>query len=251
MRRLLPTISIAAVLAGAGLATGTAAGPHPGARDARARLIACHAAPARADRYLVVEGTMRSLQSNDTMQLRFDLFRKRGSSSFARVDGPGLGVWNKASAGVARYKFRTKIENLPAPGRYRVTVRYRWLSSGKRFASTARLTPVCVQPDQRPDLRIAGVTATKGTSKQTATYHVTVRNTGRNAAGPFGVALTVDGTTQPTDPVAGLAAGARRIVDIVAPRCASGGSLAVSVDPDNTVDESDETNNQRSIACPV
>jgi subtilase family serine protease len=37
----------------------------------------------------------------------------------------------------------------------------------------------------------------------------------------------------------------------LAPRCAAGGTLAASVDPDNTVDESDETNNQRSIACPA
>jgi hypothetical protein len=247
----VPTIAIVAVLGAAGMIAAAVAAPHPGPRDARAKLVACHVAPAQADRYLTVEGAMRSLQSGDTMQLRFELFRKQPPGGFKRVSGPGLGVWNTASTGVARYKFRKRIENLPAPGRYRVAVRYRWLSAGKPFARTARLTPVCVQPDQRPDLRIANVTATSGTSRQTATYHLTVRNAGRTAAGPFGLALTVDGAAQPTVAVPELAAGAKRVVDVVAPRCASGGTLAASVDPDNTVDESDETNNQRAIACPA
>jgi subtilase family serine protease len=116
-------------------------------------------------------------------------------------------------------------------------------------ATARRLTLACVQPDPRPDLRVRSVDVIPGEDPGSRTYLVTVRNAGRSPAADFDVVLAVDGAPRPPVTVAGLAAGAAKTVSIAGPRCGVGGSLLVTVDPDDRVDESLEGNDQRTFPC--
>jgi hypothetical protein len=220
--------------------------------EPRATLVACHFDVAQPSRFAVFGGSMTSMRhGDDRMQMRFDVYRRPpGSTRFARIQAPGLGVWNKASAGVLRYRFKQRVENLPAPGSYRAVVSFRWLSAqGKVFLRTKRTTPSCVQPDPRPDLRAPRITALRLGAGEWR-YDVVVRNDGRSAASDFDVVLTVGDQAQPASTVIGLAAGARRTVSFTAPRCTAGSQVRVDVDPDDRVAEADETNNTLTVDCP-
>jgi hypothetical protein len=245
LRRLaIALVGLAALPAAAGAAV---------PRDAaRVRLVACHTGSTPAARYLTADAVMRSLSAGDRMQLRFDLQRRDGTSRFVRVAGPGLGTWNTANRGVARFRFRKTIANLPVGWGYRVVVHYRWLDSGGDvLARAVRYTAACWQPDPRPDLWPSALLAGgPGPAPGSRTYLVVVRNTGRSAAADFGVQLTVGGAAQPPVTVPGLAAGGSQRVTIVAPRCSLGETVRVAVDPDDRVDESHEGNDVRRFPCP-
>jgi hypothetical protein len=240
-------LTVLATLAVAAPAVAAAATAPPDA--ARVRLVACHTGADPTARALTVDASMRALAGATRMQLRFDLYRQRAGRLLA-VGGPGLGTWNGATPGVARLRFRKTIANLPAPGVYRVLVRYRWLDGdGAAVAIARHLSVPCAQPDPRPDLRVRSVDATPGPDPSRRNYLVTVRNAGRSPAADFDVLLAVDGAPRPAVTVAGLAAGAAKTVSIEGPRCGVGGSLLVTVDPDDRVDESVEGNDQRTFPC--
>ena len=250
MRRVALTSLVAcvfAVLPGA-FALGAQA---PQRSDARARLTACKPALDQASRLLSVDASMRSLQNGDRMQLRFELFQKaQGKRRFRKLAGPGLGTWNPATPGVDRFRFRKPIQNLPAAATYYVKVTYRWLNEQNvAYARTVRLTGVCFQPDLRPDLSVAAFTGTRRLGPGQFAYTVILRNTGRTASRDFDAVLTVGGLPRPAVNVPGLAPGERRAVDLAGPRCESGATARVELDPDNRVNESKETNNSRSTTC--
>jgi hypothetical protein len=252
MRRAL--IISACTTAMAALVAPPAVAVVEGARapGARATLVACHFAVAQPARYAVFGGSMASLRDgNDRLQMRFDVYRRLpGSAAFQRIQAPGLGSWNRANAGVTKYRFRQKVENLPAPAFYRAVVSFRWLNAaGKVFARTKRTTVSCVQPDPRPDLRPARITATR-LGGGNWRYDVAVRNNGRSDASDFDVALNVNGVAQPASTLPGLGAGLRKVVQFTAPRCDPGTQVKVDVDPDNRVAEADETNNSLTVDCP-
>jgi len=111
-----------------------------------ARLIRCHPHTDQAKRFAIFEGEMRGAR-NVRMEIRFDLQRADPGGSFQLVDAPGLEVWNRAEAGVVDYRYRKRVENLPAPADYRALVRYRWRARGGKIVGRKQaLTPVCEQP---------------------------------------------------------------------------------------------------------
>jgi hypothetical protein len=256
MRRALITCACTAALA-ACAAPPALAGIEdalPGrAPTVRATLVACHFALAQQSRFAVFGGSMASLRNgSDRLQMRFEVSRRvPGSLAWQRIQAPGLGSWNKADLGVTRFRFRQRVENLPAPAFYRATVSFRWLTAtGRVFARAKRTTASCFQPDPSPDLRPARVTGTS-LSGGGAEYDVVVRNAGRTAASDFDVTLSVNGVAQPAGTVTALAAGEGRVVQFTGPRCNAGSQLSVGVDPDNRVAEADETNNSLTVDCPA
>ena len=117
---------------------------------------------------------------------------------------------------------------------------------GQRHRLGRRVSPVCRQPDWRPDLRVRRVVLPEdgGPTK------VVVRNTGRSAAGAFGVNVArwdfVKGAT-----VAGLPAGAQATVGVSLGRCKPGDTITVTLDPAGEVEEADEADNATTVACPA
>lgn len=111
-----------------------------------ANLRDCHPHPEQAKRYAVFEGLMRGKRTV-RMEIRFDLQRADPGGAFARVSAPGLSVWTRAEQGVVRYRYRKRVENLPAPASYRAHVLFRWRNrAGKVVRHEDGITPACEQP---------------------------------------------------------------------------------------------------------
>ena len=257
MRRLVTTSVAAACVALAAPAalTSSALGAKtPKLSDARAKLVACKSALDQTRRSLTVDALMSSLTENDRMQMKFDLYsREPGQRRFHKLTGLasfGLGTWNPATPGVDRYRFRKPIQNLAAPATYYVKVVFRWLDqNGVPYARTSRSTATCFQPDRRPDVRIAAFARPVRVGAGDFVYRVTLRNAGRTTSRDFDAVLTVGGLPRPAVNVAPLAPLETQVVELHGPRCDPGATARVELDPDNRVDEANETNNSRSITC--
>ncbi len=252
MRRLAVTFAAGAVALALSAASDPSVAGAPEREDARLRLLSCRGAVDPLGRSLTVDSAMSSLRAGDRMQMRFDLYQRRpGARRFRRVSGPGLGTWNAATPGVARFRFRKPIQNLPAPASYFVRVVYRWKDeSGDVFARTVRVTRLCRQPDLRADLHVAFVGTPRQLGANVFAYPVVVHNAGRGTSGDFDAAVTIGEAPQPPRSVSALAPDERRTVELTGARCPSGTPASVQLDADNRVDESDERNNVRSFTCP-
>lgn len=216
------------------------------APSASVRVAACESSLDPAARMMTAEGRMRTLPGARKLQMRFDLQSRRPDRArWTRVVAPGLGVYNTADPAPRRYVFEKRVERLTAPARYRMLVRFRWLGAGdQRLASVQRTSAVCNQPDLRPDLEVERIGVSGGT------YTVPVRNAGRSSAGPFAVALTVDGVAlAPVRVSTGLPVDGRSELVFEGPPCRPGRSIVARVDPDGAVDERDEADNQAVRAC--
>src|SRR5688572_1897424 len=145
MRRVGPTTLAGALALALPGTVAASSAVTPERDDARVRLLACRAGVDPLARSLTVDSVMRSLRTGDRMHMRFELYQRvPRTRRFRRMTGPGLGVWNAATPGVLRFRFRKPIQNLPAPATYYVRVAYRWRDAeGETFARTSRTTPLC------------------------------------------------------------------------------------------------------------
>jgi CARDB len=217
----------------------------------RAALQACHTGSAPLDRYAVFTAQLGAVPDSKRMQVRFDLQQRLSGGDFRRVVAPGLGVWRASMPGVDIFRYRKQVANLQAPATYRALVRFRWLDAGGAvIQSTARRTRSCRQPDLRPDLELGAVSAQPAGAGK-ARYLLVVHNGGRADTGPFDVAFAVGDAGQPDQSVEAVAAGDQRVLTFVGPRCDPQTDLHVTLDPGLAVDEADETNNVRTVSCPL
>ena len=215
-----------------------------------ASLTACKTSNDAAKRSLTFRGVAAAYAPGQHVEIRFDLLQRiPGSGREQRIDGGGLHTWTRSGAGVTKYERFLTVQNLAAPATYRGAVRFRWIDeTGKVVRSVVRFTRSCRQPDRRPDLRLTPLAVRRGDTSDVLRYGVFVRNAGTAPAGDFDLVLRVDSADQPAVTVAGLAPLTGRTVTVVAPRCAVG-TVSVTVDPDNRIAESDETNNVLTVPC--
>jgi hypothetical protein len=246
VRRLAPIVAVLAFAA-------------PGAADAqqpplRAKLTACSSGPLPTDRVAAFTGSMPAIKGTRRMSMRFDLLARTGSATaFAALKVPGLGVWQKSTPGrPGGFVFTQRVQALAAPGAYKAVIRFRWYGKGGRLLRTAtRETASCKQPDQRPDLQVGSLTATPGPAPDQATYALQVANAGRGPAGAFDVLLSISGPDLPAQRVTELEAGAATTLTFVAPRCAPGATVRVTVDARGEVSEADEADDVVERTCPL
>lgn len=249
MKRALLVMLVALVAA---LTAGAHALAAPGQkRPARAVLVECQRGLQASERSMAVEARMRARAAGERLAVRFGLLQKRPGGRWQRVPAPELGQWHEADPGVTRYRYRQRIENLEAPGSYRLSVRFRWSDAeGEVRARARRTSPVCRQPDLRPDLAALRASVEPALDDRSRTYVLLVANQGRTASAPFEVALTLGGASQARRAVRALLPGERERVRITAPACQPGTPVAFAVDPQGSVAEADEADNARTIACP-
>jgi hypothetical protein len=235
------------------LALAAPAAAHAQAPPLRAKLTACETGPDAADRTATFTGSMPAIKGTKRMWMRFDL-QRRGApgASFTTIKVPGLGVWQKSAPGRSSgFVFNQRVQALSAPAAYRAVVRFRWYGKGGRLLrATRRETPVCTQPDQRPNLTAGNLDAARGPLPGQATYHLVVANEGRTAAGAFAVVLTVADVDQPPQRASGLAAGAKLTLTFVAPQCNPGSTLRFVLDAAGEVQESVEADDAVERPCP-
>ena len=233
----------ACLLTGAGVAVAQAPAP-----PLRATLETCETSPLPAGRVASFVGSMPAISGATRMQMRFELLRRRpGEKLWRRVRGvEGFGVWESSLPDRAGFVFHKRVDGLRVPAHYRASVRFRWnRADGTVVRTERRRTPVCRQPDLRPDLVAGALRAVLDARPALAVYTVTVRNYGRSPAGPFAV-RAAGGLAE----VPGLAAGKQLDVGVVAPVCVAGLSVHAVADADRRIDESDEHNGLRRT-CPL
>jgi hypothetical protein len=241
-------IALVLLLAAALPAGAAAAAPGPDAA-----LTTCRTDPSAAGgRYAVFTGSMPALAGTERMSMRFDLLQRRApSSAFTAVVVPKWGRWETSRPGRSSFTFSKRVNGL-APGTdYSAVVRFRWYDAdGALQRSARRVSATCRQPDTRPDLRAATVTAEHGSQPGTATYTYVVRNAGKGPAGPFDLVLTTSGTPQPAQRLGGLDPGEEQVVTLIGPLCQVGSTVSLAVDASAEVDERDESDDVVESACP-
>jgi hypothetical protein len=219
----------------------------------RADLTACTTGVQAVDRAATFVGTMPRIKGATRMEMRFSLLQKRPGDAYTRVTVPKWGSWVRSQPGVPSFSYMRRLEQLAAPAVYRVHVRFRWrTSSGAVVRRSERWSPVCEQPDPRPDLQIGSVKVTPA-DKGMARYDVVVRNTGRSdVSTSFDVTVgTSSGETTGSAGLTSLLAGSSQTVSITAPACTAGQRLRVVADAGGAVDEAMERNNSASPKCPA
>lgn len=232
--------------------TPTTPAPAPAPLALRATLDSCQVTAVATNRSAVFSGSMPSIAKTWRMRMRFDLYTRRPSSSkWKRVTAAKWGVWHVSRPRVPGFVFTKVVDGLDAPAVYRAIVQFRWYDKQARLLrATQRMTPTCVQPDSRPDLRLGSVTAI-ATGASTARYTIVVRNAGLTNAGPFGLVLAVGDKRVAVAISAGLAIGQQRMVTVDAPSCTATGKLSVLLDPENAVDEAGGRDVPVTRVCPL
>ena len=213
-----------------------------------AKLEAC-----TPDGYATFTGTMPAIGPRGRMEMRFDLQQRgvTGRRGWTALTGiPSFGVWDGADAGVPGFIVRKRVGGLQPGSVYRAVVKYRWRNArGKVVRGAKRITAPCAQPDTLPDLQLRSPDVVRGAGDSSWTYRGLVVNTGAGPAGAFDVALSLAGGAPVVQRIPALAAGARVVVEIRAPRCEPGASVKLTADAGAQVVESREDNNVVERRC--
>jgi hypothetical protein len=192
---------------------------------------------------------MPALTGAERMRMRFELERLQPrENSWRRLRGvPGFGSWESADPGRAGFVFHKRVDGLLVPASYRAVVRFRWEDTrGRLLRGDRRRTGACDQPDLRANLVAGPLTGIFDARPGLAIYTLSVRNTGRTAAGRFSV--RVGAATAEVD---GLEAQTQRTVLVIAPICLAGTTTIAELDPFRQVDESRERGNVVRRRCPL
>jgi len=224
-----------------------------GTQGVVATLTQCQTAVEQTDRSATFSGQMVAIAATQRMAMRVDVQeRLAGETSFRPIVAPGLGVWRGSDPGVKIYKYLRQITNLPAPGDFRAVVSFRWLGSkGRLIRQTARHTQTCEQPDERPKLVVAEITASPHSGSTNADYEITIRNEGRGPADSFAAVFSVAGVAQPTIQVPALAAASSTVLDVSAPICTPGDAVEVVLDPQGQIEEAQGGGLPQRTECPL
>ena len=233
-RRIIGASAVLFVL----LAAGAQARTSP---FAKATLMSCD----RDAREAVFEGRVLSIKKAPKMQLRFTLQASTPDDPRWRsIDAEGFGTWITAPQGLGKYTYDKTVQDLLAPASYRAVVDFRWRDrKGRTQRSERAISPVCKQPDARPDLVVRSLRFEAGQ------YVAVIFNRGREAAGPFAVDFLSDSAPLGTVDVVGLAPQTSVTVMLPGPPCTPGTTVEAVADPRSKIDEADEENDSLGVLC--
>ncbi len=248
-------LSLGAVLAGPGLS---------GASAPRTNLqgFVCQTAREPAQRSVSVTAIMRPLAHTKRMAMRFDLLeRQHRGGPVTNVVYGDLGKWlypRDRTLGQRpgdRFKLTKQVLQLGAPDLYSFRVSFRWTGAhGKTLGSTVRSSPLCFQPELRPDLRVTSIRVKALKNPAKSLYVAVVRNTGASAVGVFDVQFAdpvADGTLIKDKSVPGLAAHHEATVTFTGPVCQTATPPSITADPQSATDDYNRANNTLVAACPA
>ncbi|HWT91715.1 MAG TPA: CARDB domain-containing protein [Solirubrobacteraceae bacterium] len=216
----------------------------------KATLAACASGPTAAERFALFTGSMPAAVGTTRMAMRFDLHVRPigGGAAWKPVKSKGFGRWERSLAGKSGFVYTKRVERMLPAAEYRTSVRFRWYGAKGVQRESVRRSPVCAQPDQRPNLTLALVEVVTADAP-TVRYVLEVTNDGATAAGTFDVALS--GELEPVRrTVPGLPAGESATVELVGQRrCTPDAPVSFRVDPDDVVEESSERDNRSRWLC--
>lgn len=214
------------------------------APDLAAKLAACETGADAEDRFAVFTGAMPR-EGAPVMAMRFDLFERLPGGRFERVSLANWGVWQStAKKRAPGFIFTKRVEELAAPAAFRAVVSFRWSDAQGNVVRTAkRSSPICRQPDWRPDLRVGRVVF-----DEDGRARATVVNDGRSPSAAFEISMKV-GDSAVVRTLPGLPAGQRRTVELG--RCRAPERVVITLDPADRIDEADEANGAKTVPCPA
>jgi hypothetical protein len=212
---------------------------------ARVKLSDCRQPDAAAATFT---GEMRAVSGTKRMAMRFVLVQRMGGRKFDRVQVPGLSVWHRSTSARKVFVWDQRIANLTAVGSYRTIVQFRWYGEdGRRLRSAVRRSPVCGPTAPLPNLRVLALTTRPGATPGTAIYDVQVTNTGGSVATGVDLVLRVDSAVVDAARIERIAPGETRSFEYGGPACRDRARLVL--DPQGTVIESSERDNQAVLDC--
>lgn len=273
MKRVVTGIGVAAALAivPAGSASASARAPRAtGVQEPRAQLLrpACTRALAPANRSISVQAVMRPLAGTQRLQLKFDLLERptppaggsTGTPSQTGVHAGDLGSWiSPANPTLGQrpgdlWRLNKAVFNLDAPAQYRLRVTFRWLGANGQVLGTAvRLSPLCRQPELRPDLLVQSLTvAPDPVHPRLYQYTAVIADNGATGAGPFQVLFTPGDQAPPViRTVTFLGAHQKREMTFEGTACDPADPPTLTVDSADQIDDYDRTNNEMTALCPA
>jgi len=203
-----------------------------------------------ADRSASFTAQMATDGPADRMEMRFVLFvRPMLRGPWKALSGvPSFGSWDRAGKGAGIFRSTKRVAGLSVGQSYRVVVSHRWLSSrGRVIKRAVVVSAACDQPDMHAELT-GSLISRRAARGGNSLYLIAVRNSGFGAAGPFNVALSVNGSDRSLG-VKSLAAQRSRLLWFVAPACSVGSTVRLSVDSGAAISELDEFNNVLELPC--
>jgi hypothetical protein len=225
-----------------------APGAASAAANAKVRVEACKIGDLLGESSVAFEGRMRERPGTERMWMRFTLQQRFGTPNFHSVEVPELEVWRKSKPGVGVFSYTQRVRALQPGGSYRARVEFRWYDEdGDLIASTRRHSGICGKPGPLPNLRIAGVRARPGSAEGTADYSVDVENAGDEIAENVDVTLTVDSVLVDLREASTIEPGETATLRFSGPPCSR--RVKAEVDPEDGINESDETDNRRAFVC--
>jgi hypothetical protein len=226
-----------------------AAAPARSTPLAGVKVASCQTGDQSAGRSATFLGHMRAVPGSDQLLMRFQLEEHYGRQGFTKVAAPDLRGWRKSRPGVQSYSYSQGVTGLLAGEEYRAQVQFRWLDSrGRTLLQVKRLSGVCEQPGQLPNLRVLDLTARPGLVAGTEAYTVDVVNGGLVPAAHVALQLVVDGATPDTATIDSLDAGEIHAIHFTGPACRH--RVRATVDPADAIHESVETDNSLVGGCP-
>lgn len=221
----------------------------PATPPLKASLAACASGSTPAERFAIFTGSMPAMAGTTRMAIRFDLYvRSSPGRAWASVRHRGFGRWERSLPGKSGFVYTKRVERMKQAADYRASVRFRWYDKDGVQKTATRRTPVCEQPDQRPNLTIELLDAVPA-ADGTTTYTLRVGNEGPTAAGTFTVELL--GELEPARrTLPALPAGESATVELVGRQgCAPDAPIRFVVDADDEVEESNERDNRSRRLC--
>jgi hypothetical protein len=193
------------------------------------------------------------------MQMRFQLLSD-ALGRLAPVRGGDLGTWisprpitlgqDPKDVWIVRHP----VTKMAVPANYRFKVSFRWTGASHRTITTAaRLSPICWQPDMRPDLLVESikVNSVPGDAAENQ-YVAQIENNGLTGAGAFDVLFAPgDGSASQTVTIPRLASHSTRTEAFIGPACTAATGPTITVDPDHNVNDLDPANNALTATCPA
>jgi hypothetical protein len=218
----------------------------------------CHPALRAAKRSVSVTAVMRPVSGTQHMQMRFQLLSD-ALGRLAPVRGGDLGTWISPRPSTLGqdpkdvWIVRHPVTKMAVPANYRFKVSFRWTGADHRTITTAvRLSPICNQPDMRPDLLVQSITVNSIAGDTTENQYVAqIANNGLTAATAFDVLFAPgDGSATQSASILKLAAHATRTEAFVGPACTTATAPTITVDPEHHVNDLDRANNSLTATCP-
>jgi hypothetical protein len=213
------------------------------------KLVSCQSADGTAGHRATFLGQMRTVKGAQQLAMRFQLQEQYGGRKFTKVSSPNLRFLRKSRERVQSYSYSQAVTGLQPGEAYRMQVHFRWLDSdGKTVLDMKRVSGVCTQPGDLPNLRVLDVIARPGLVPGTEAYTVDVVNAGLAPASRLALQLVVDGATPDTSTIDSLAPGEFHAIHFTGPACKH--RVRATIDPSDAIHEALESDNSQAGGCP-